>query len=156
VQVLPGDLGIGDAAVRGGQLLGLPVRVRGIELGRTVDLLVDPRRARILGLEVRCGDEQTRFLPFSTAILADGELLVPSALVLVDEADAGFYRKRTVRLASLRGQPVERDGLAAGPLLDLVADSQGFVTALVVDADGAPANLACNGVLRLGGGILRC
>jgi len=96
VQVLPGEFGARDASLTGERLLGLPVRVRGIQLGRPVDLLLDPKRGRVLGFDVLCGDERHRFLPFSTATLADGELLVTSALVLVDEEDASFYRKRTV------------------------------------------------------------
>src|SRR5436190_13619606 len=120
-----------DASVAGERLLGLPVRVRGIQLGRLVDLLLDPKRGRVLGFDVLCGDERHRFLPFSTATLADGELLVTSALVLVDEEDAGFYRKRAVRLSSLRGLPVEQGARPLGRLLDLVLEPEGSVSALV-------------------------
>ena len=142
--------------MRGERLLGLPVRVRGIRLGRPVDLLLDPKRWRVLGLDVLCGDERHRFLPFSTTILADGELLVLSALVLVDEEDAGFYRKRTIRLSSLRGLSVERGERRLGRLHDLVLDPDGSISALVIDSDAGRLEVPCAGGLQLGNGILRC
>ena len=140
----------------GARLLALPVRVRGIRLGRTVDLLLDPKRPRVLGLDVRCGDERNRFLPLSATIYAGTELLVPSALVLVDEEDAGFYRERTVRLASLRGQWVEQEGRRVGRLLDVAVDADGRVVALLVDSDGTRARVPCERGFQLGGDILRC
>jgi hypothetical protein len=156
VQVLPGEFGATDAGVTGERLLGLPVRVRGIQLGRAVDLLLDPVRSRILGFDVLCGDERSRFLPFSTATLADGELLVPSALVLVDDEDADFYRKRTVRVSSLRGLAVERGERQLGRLHDLVLEPDGSISTLVVDSDEGRLEAPCAGGLQLGGGILRC
>jgi sporulation protein YlmC with PRC-barrel domain len=155
VLVLPGEFGTRNAGVTGERLLGLPVRVRGIQLGRSVDLLLDPKRGRVLGLDVLCGDERHRFLPFSTATLADGELLVPSALVLVDEEDGGFYRKRTVRLSSLRGLPVEQGERRLGRLHDIVLEPDGSVSALVVDSEEGRLEAPCAGGLQLGGGILR-
>ena len=155
MQTSPGELGI-EGAVTGARLLSRPVRVRGIQLGRSVDLLLDPKRPRVLGLEVRCGDDRNRFLPFSATIVAGVELLVPSALVLVDEEDAGFYRERAVRLASLRGEPVEQDGRRVGRLLDVAVDADGIVVALVVDSDGTRAAVPCSGGLQLGGGVIRC
>jgi hypothetical protein len=156
VQTSPGELGIDGAGMTGARLLELPVRVRGIRLGRTVDLLLDPSRPRVLGLDVRCGDERNRFLPLSATIYAETELLVPSALVLVDEEDAGFYRERAVSLASLRGRRVEHEGRQAGRLLDVAVDVDGLVVALVVDADGTRARVPCTTGFQLGGGILRC
>lgn len=156
MQVHPGELGLADASVFGERLLGLPVRVRGIQLGWTVDLLLDPKRSRLVGLDVSCGDEQRRFLPFSTAILAGEELLVPSALVLVDDEDAAFYRKRSVRFSALRGLPVEQDKRLLGLLHDVVLDRDGAVTTLVVDANGGRLDVPCTGFLELGAGILRC
>jgi hypothetical protein len=156
VQVLPGEFGAADARLTGERLLGLPVRVRGIQLGRAVDLLLDPARRRALGFEVLCGDERRRFLPFSTATLAEGELLVLSAFVLVDEEDAGFYRKRTVRVSSLSGLRVERGGRRLGRFHDLVLEPDGSVSALVVDSEEGLLQASCSGGLEAGGGILRC
>jgi len=156
VQASPGELGVGGVGTTGATLLALPVRVRGIRLGRPVDLLLDPKRGRLLGLDVRCGDDRNRFLPFSATIVAGTELRVPSALVLVDEEDARFYRERTVRPSSLRGRAVERGRRKVGRLLDVVVDAQGAVVALAVDSDGRRAELPCGEGLELGGGILRC
>ena len=46
--------------VSGDELLRLPVRVRGIQLGRVVDVLLDPTEARALGVDVLCGDVEDR------------------------------------------------------------------------------------------------
>ncbi len=43
--------------------MGLPVRLHGIQLGRPVDLLLDPDTRRAVGLDLLCGDEVHRFLP---------------------------------------------------------------------------------------------
>jgi hypothetical protein len=82
-------------------LLSLPVRLHGIELGRTVDALVDPETARVLGFEVGCGDDTRRFLPFAVAELGEDEIVLRSALTLIDERDLEFYRRRSRRLAEL-------------------------------------------------------
>jgi hypothetical protein len=140
----------------GAELFKLPVRVRGILLGRPTDLLLDPKRPRVLGLDVRCGDDRNRFLPFSATVLEEGELRVGSALVLVDEEDAGFYRERTIALGSLRGMPVSLDGRALGRLEDVRIDTAVVVVGFVVDGDGGRAEVPCRGGLQLGGGILRC
>ena len=50
-------------------LLALPVRMHGIQLGRPVRALVDARDDRLLGLELVCGDGAHRFLPFAVATL---------------------------------------------------------------------------------------
>ena len=46
-----------------GDLQALPVRTQGIEVGRTVDAVLDLEAGRVLGLEVRCGDGVDRFVP---------------------------------------------------------------------------------------------
>ena len=48
--------------ITGDELLALPVRLHGIQLGRPVDLLLDRDAQRIVGLDVLCGDEVHRFL----------------------------------------------------------------------------------------------
>jgi hypothetical protein len=92
----------------------------------------------------------------STTTLAAGELLVQSASVLVDEEDAGFYRKRTIRLSSLRGLPVEGGERRLGRLHDLVLDPDGSISALVIDSDAGRLEVPCAGGPQLGNGILRC
>jgi hypothetical protein len=82
-------------------VLSLPVRLHGIQLGRPVDALVDPNVDRLLGFEVMCGDDTQRFLPFSVARLLDDEIRLESALTLIDERDLAFYRRRSRRLSQL-------------------------------------------------------
>jgi hypothetical protein len=83
-------------------LLALPVRLHGIQLGRPVDVLVDERGERVVGLEVLCGDGARRFLPFAVARIRPDEVAVESALMLLDERDLEYYRARTRRLAETR------------------------------------------------------
>ena len=83
------------------ELLSLPVRMHGIQLGVPVDALLDERADRLLGLEVRCGDGNHRFLPFSVARVQADEISIDSALTLIDERDLEFYRRRSRRLADL-------------------------------------------------------
>jgi hypothetical protein len=83
------------------ELLGLPVRLHGIELGRPVDVLVDLHANRVLGFEIKCGDEALRFLPFAVTELRPDELGLASALTLIDERDLDFYRRRSRRLPEL-------------------------------------------------------
>jgi hypothetical protein len=49
------------------RMLHLPVRVGDIELGRAVDLIVDPTDGRTLGLDVLCRDGSQRYLPLAAA-----------------------------------------------------------------------------------------
>jgi len=84
-------------ALRLRKLLELPVRVHGIHLGRPVDVLLDERLDRVVGIEVRCGDGANRFLPFSGAELREDEIAVRSALMLLDEGDLAYYATRTRR-----------------------------------------------------------
>jgi hypothetical protein len=83
-------------------LLALPVRMHGIQLGRPVDVLVDERGERVVGLELLCGDGARRFLPFAVAEIRSEEIAVESALMLLDERDLDYYRPRTRRLAGSR------------------------------------------------------
>jgi hypothetical protein len=82
-------------------VLALPVRLHGIELGRLVEALVDADSDRLLGFEVMCGDETQRFLPFAVARIGPEEIALESALTLIDERDLDFYRRRSRRLSEL-------------------------------------------------------
>ena len=83
------------------ELLALPVRSHGIELGRPVDALVDPTGGRLVGFEILCGDGAHRFVPMPVVRFERDELAVESALTLIDERDLDFYRSRSRRLAEL-------------------------------------------------------
>jgi hypothetical protein len=82
-------------------LLALPVRLHGIELGRPLAVLVDAVDDRVIGFEVLCGDGAHRFLPLPVVRVEEDELALESALTLIDERDLDFYRRRSRRLAEL-------------------------------------------------------
>jgi uncharacterized protein YrrD len=139
----------------GDELLALPVRLRGIQLGRPVDLLLDREVPRVVGINVLCGDELHRFLPLTTASVGEDEIVIRSALVLLEEDGLAFYRSRTFALTALRGHAVERRGGRVGALHDVVFGADGSLLALVVETDDgtrpvpfddgvrfAPANLS--------------
>ena len=86
-------------------VLALPVRMHGIALGRSVELILDVEVRRVLGFEVRCGDDAHRFLPLAAARIRDGEIATGSSLTLLDELP--FYRARGHGLAALRGARVD-------------------------------------------------
>jgi hypothetical protein len=119
-------------AVLAEDLLGLPVRVHGIDIGKAVDLLVDPLGRRVLGLDVLCRDESHRFLPMSAAEIADGTIATGSALTLLAQDQLDFYRKRATTLRALRGTPVQLRGRQVGVLTDIVLTPDGAITELVV------------------------
>jgi len=80
------------------ELLRLPVRMHGIQLGHLVDAWVDKRADRLLGFEILCGDGAHRFLPFAVVDVRAEEVSVGSALTLIDERELDFYRRHSRRL----------------------------------------------------------
>jgi hypothetical protein len=84
-----------------GELLRLPVRLHGIQLGRPIDAFVAQESDRVLGFEVLCGDDAKRFLPFAVARVRADEIAIESALTLIDERDLEFYARRARRLSQL-------------------------------------------------------
>jgi hypothetical protein len=91
----------------GEELLRRPVRLRGIELGRPVDVLLHPSEPQALGLDVLCGDERNRFLPLSAAELRNDHVEAASPLVLLDLRADSFYRREARPLNGLRGTAVD-------------------------------------------------
>ena len=126
--------------MRGGsvaEIVGLSVRLRGLSLGRVVDVVLDQDARRAVGLEIHCGDDERRFLPLAGAHLSPDGVEVRSALVMLDEAELGFYRERGTTLAAVRGALVTRKGDPVGTLDDLLLGPGDVVAALVVStADG--------------------
>jgi hypothetical protein len=90
--------------VDAGSLLGLPVRLNGIELGRPVDLILDQEGRQAVGLEVRCGDGGRRFLPLKTVHVHDDHISVNSVFALLNAGELRFYRERGVSLQRLRAE----------------------------------------------------
>jgi len=131
------------ASLSAAALLGLPVRLQGIKLGRPVDVLVDPEGWRVLGFVVEPRGGALRFLPYAASQPSRAEIAVGSALMLLD--DVGFYRKRSVSLRALLGAAVERDGAPVGTLVDLVVQADGEVSDLDLDGSGTVARVPAGG-----------
>lgn len=74
------------------ELLELPVTLRGIRLGRCVDVVLDDVRERVVGVVVLCRDDSERFLVLDAAEVRDASIDVRSALHLLEDVD--FYRQR--------------------------------------------------------------
>ncbi len=74
--------------------------VRGIRLGEVESVLLDAESPRILGLDVRCGDGASRFLPYATARPNGNGIEIDSTLTLLDARTLEFYRARGRSLAS--------------------------------------------------------
>lgn len=89
--------------------------MRGIQLGRAVDLLLHPTEPHALGLDVLCGDDRHRFLPFSAATLREDHVEASSPLALLDLRHDSFYRREARALGRLRGTALE-----GGSLQDVV------------------------------------
>jgi hypothetical protein len=117
-------------------ILGLPVRLHGIQLGRPVDLVLEPGTLRGVGLHVRCADGVDRFVPLPAVRIASGEIAVRSALMLLDEGNLAYYRARGRTFRALRGSSVSRGRRTVGELVDVVIAPDGTPVELVVDRGG--------------------
>lgn len=115
-------------------LIGTPIRLHGILLGRPVDLLLDSACRRVLGFVVESGDEAPRFLPFAASQPSERLIAVASALMLLD--DVTFYRTRGTSFRSLLGTRIEHGGVPAGTLADMRVAMTGDVVELDVELDG--------------------
>jgi hypothetical protein len=132
------------------ELLRLPVRLHGIQLGRPVDVLLDGDARRVVGLDVLCGDEVHRFLPLAAAEVGDEEIAVRSALMLLDDVELAYYRTQGRTLRGLRGTAVGDGDEPLGVLRDLELGDDGSVGRLLLEAGGAGRWIEFDG-LRLGG-----
>jgi hypothetical protein len=124
-----------------GDLLRARVRLRGIELGRPVDVILDRERRRALGLEVLCGDGERRFLPLAAARFSGDTVAINSSLLLLDASELRFYTERGATLGSVRNAPVHRAGRLVGSLGDLRVKADGEIEALIVRTKDGPLEL---------------
>jgi hypothetical protein len=125
---------MGSLSVAG--LVGAPVRLQGILLGRPSDVVLDASCRRVLGFIVEGGDNAPRFLPFAASQPGESEIVVASALMLLD--DVAFYRKHGRSFMALVGTEIERENGASGALIDMHIDRTGNV----VEVDVATAATA--------------
>ncbi|HKI91171.1 MAG TPA: hypothetical protein VJ986_02625 [Gaiellaceae bacterium] len=114
--------------------LRLPVRLDGNQVGRPVDVLLEPDTWRAVGFLVHCRDDVRRMLPYAAARLDETEIAVDSAAMLLD--DVGFYHARSESLRGLLGAEVGRGRRSVGILRDVLLGSGGVATELEVERDG--------------------
>jgi sporulation protein YlmC with PRC-barrel domain len=82
----------GSAALA--RVLDLPVRHRGITLGRVTDVLLD-EEGRPIGLAVLSVAEEPAFLPWPSAEVGADEVRVPYPVGMLSEGELDFYRLAT-------------------------------------------------------------
>jgi sporulation protein YlmC with PRC-barrel domain len=134
------------------QLLRFPVRLDGMDVGRAVDLIIDPVRRRAVGFDVLCRDDVHRFLPLAAAEVDGKEIRLGSAFALLDDAGFEFYRGRTSSLRTLKGTQVARAGKRLGALRDLVLSAEGEIEAFVVrSAEGTRTRVPVEPAISLDG-----
>jgi hypothetical protein len=80
-------------------VLAKTVVLNGLRIGRVVDVLLSPDGDTVVGLEVRCGDGQHRFLPKAVAVEREDTIEIDSPFALLDSDELGFYHDqgRTLR-----------------------------------------------------------
>jgi sporulation protein YlmC with PRC-barrel domain len=83
-------------------LLNRSVVTRGIQLGRVVDVILDEAAEQPIGLHVRCGDGEHRFVPLASARIGEEHIEVDSPLLLLENEQLDFYRSRGRALRSRR------------------------------------------------------
>jgi hypothetical protein len=103
-----------------GELLRLPVRTRTIEIGRPVDVIVDPVHNRAVGFDVLCRDDEHRFLPWTAAVVDEKSISVESPIVMLAEEQLAFYRTRARSLREL--VPLENVLIEPDGTLEVVSD----------------------------------
>jgi hypothetical protein len=133
------------------QLLRFPVRLNGMDVGRAVDLIIDPGQGRAVGFDVLCRDDINRFLPLAAAEVDGREIRLGSAFALMDDAGFEFYRDRTSSLRTLRGTQVARSGKELGALRDVVVSAEGNIEAFVVQSAEGTRNVPVEPAISLDG-----
>jgi sporulation protein YlmC with PRC-barrel domain len=136
-------------AIAAEHLLRLPIRLRGIDVGHAVDVILDPEGRRVLGLDVLCKDEAHRFLPLTAAQVGESEITVASALTMLAADELAFYRKRASTVRLLRGAPVRLRGKDVGELEDVMISSDGAIAALIVNGADGRARYELEDTLRI-------
>jgi uncharacterized protein YrrD len=136
-------------AIAAEHLLRLPIRLRGIDVGYAVDVILEPQGRRALGLDVLCKDEEHRFLPLTAAEIGEDEITVASALTMLAADELAFYRKRASTLRLLRGTPVLLKGKNVGRLEDVMVSGDGTIAALIVEDGNGQRRYELEDTLRI-------
>ena len=92
-----------------GRLLEMPVRHHGITLGHVTDVLLG-ESAEPVGLAVRSVAGEQAFLPWPSAELGEGEVLVPYPLAVLTESELDYYRESSCSLVELLGSGPDAEG----------------------------------------------
>jgi sporulation protein YlmC with PRC-barrel domain len=135
----------------GAALLQRQVLLRGIRIGTPIDLVLDLDISRVVGIEVRCGDDVDRFLPFAVARMQEDAILLDSALELVEDEGLAFYRRSGTSLRSLQGLPVDAAAGGIGTLVDVVVGQGGRISSLAVERAGERHRVEVDASLSVGG-----
>jgi hypothetical protein len=133
------------------ELLQFPVRLDGIDVGRAVDLIVDPLQQRALGLDVLCRDDVHRFLPLAATDVRESEIRVTSPFALMDDHGFAFYRGSASSLRQLKGMHVARGKHDLGEIRDIVVSASGEIEAFVVASDGRGVTVPIEPTLSIQG-----
>jgi sporulation protein YlmC with PRC-barrel domain len=80
------------------ELLERTVVIRGVRIGRVIDVILDRVNGEAVGYEVRCEDGRHRFLPRAAAVISESAIEIDSSLALLDSAELEFYRRRGTTL----------------------------------------------------------
>jgi hypothetical protein len=74
------------------------VVMKGIQVGRVIDVILEREQRGVIGFEVRCEDGRHRFLPRAAAKSDGTAIEIDSPLALLDTDQLDFYRRRGVSL----------------------------------------------------------
>jgi PRC-barrel domain len=76
------------------------VVMKGVQVGRVIDVIIERENNGVIGFEVRCEDGRHRFLPRAAATSDGAAIEIDSPLALLDDDQLDFYRQRGVTLRS--------------------------------------------------------
>ena len=80
------------------ELLQRTVSLHGLRVGHVVDVILEASKGDAMGLEVRCLDGRSRFLPMAAAIPVGEGVVIDSPFALLETEELEFYRERGVSL----------------------------------------------------------
>lgn len=80
------------------ELLERTVVIKGLRIGRVVDVILDRENRGVIGFEVRCADGRHRFLPQAAATEHDSVIEIESPFALLDTDQLEFYQRRGATL----------------------------------------------------------